>query len=247
VKDDVEAVGALGHFLGEVLEADGTDSGGAMMWARSSLRVAVWCLRLARAGGPGQDQAEHEDGGSDMTGRRPHSGLLRARVDGGPHRANRADLSSRSASPDRDDVTATSFDNPRRPGLRSARVRVLGRAVMWAPDVVVTALMLVAMVDMLAGVFLRYVATWISARFDLPTVRFFWVEEIGEYPLARLTFIGPAIGIRRGTHFAVHLVVDRLPPRLRRAVFAGIPSTSTSSSRRPWASGCSCRRSASVC
>jgi Tripartite ATP-independent periplasmic transporters, DctQ component len=247
VKDDVEAVGALGHFLGEVLEADGTDSGGDDV-GEVELAGCGLGLRLARAGGPGQDQAEHEDGGSDMTGRRPHAGLLRARgVDGGPHRANRADLSSRSASPDRDDVTATSFDNPRRPGLRSARVRVLGRAVMWAPDVVVTALMLVAMVDMLAGVFLRYVVTWISARFDLPTVRFFWVEEIGEYPLAGLTFIGPAIGIRRGTHFAVHLVVDRLPPRLRRAVFAGIPSTSTSSSRRPWASGCSCRRSASVC
>jgi TRAP-type C4-dicarboxylate transport system permease small subunit len=100
-------------------------------------------------------------------------------------------------------------------------VKVLGRAVMWAPDVVVTALMLVAMVDMLTGVFLRYVVTWISARFDLPSVRFFWVEEIGEYALAWLTFIGAAIGIRRGTHFAVHIVVDRFPRGLRRAVLVG--------------------------
>ena len=92
---------------------------------------------------------------------------------------------------------------------------------MWAPDVVVTALMLVAMVDMLTGVFLRYVVTWISARFDLPSVRFFWVEEIGEYALAWLTFIGAAIGIRRGTHFAVHIVVDRFPRGLRRAVLVG--------------------------
>ena len=95
------------------------------------------------------------------------------------------------------------------------------RALAWLPHVAVTVLMLVAMADMLIGVFLRYVVTWVSATFDLPSVRFFWVEEIGEYALAWLTFIGAAIGIRRGTHFAVHLVTDRLPPRLRRAIIAG--------------------------
>lgn len=92
------------------------------------------------------------------------------------------------------------------------------RAVAWLPPVAVTVLMLVAMFDMLAGVFLRYVLTWVSATFDLPSIRFFWVEEIGEYALAWLTFIGAAIGIRRGTHFAVHLLTDRLPPPLRRAI-----------------------------
>jgi TRAP-type C4-dicarboxylate transport system permease small subunit len=92
------------------------------------------------------------------------------------------------------------------------------RVIRSLPHVAVTVLMLVAMTDMLIGVFLRYVVTWISARFDLPTVRFFWVEEIGEYSLAWLTFIGAAIGIRRGTHFAVHILTDRLPPGLRRAI-----------------------------
>jgi TRAP-type C4-dicarboxylate transport system permease small subunit len=52
-------------------------------------------------------------------------------------------------------------------------------------------------------------------------VRFFWVEEIGEYSLAWLTFIGAALGIRRGTHFAVHIVTDRLSPRVRRGVSVG--------------------------
>ena len=94
-------------------------------------------------------------------------------------------------------------------------------AVAWLPPVAVTVLMLVAMLDMLAGVFFRYVMTWLSARFDLPSIRFFWVEEIGEYALAWMTFIGAAIGIRRGTHFAVHLVTDRLSASLRRAVAAG--------------------------
>jgi TRAP-type C4-dicarboxylate transport system permease small subunit len=94
------------------------------------------------------------------------------------------------------------------------------RALAWLPPVAVTVLMLVAMVDMLAGVFLRYVMTWVSATFNLPSVRFFWVEEIGEYALAWLTFIGAAIGIRRGTHFAVHILTERLPPPLRRAIAA---------------------------
>jgi TRAP-type C4-dicarboxylate transport system permease small subunit len=100
-------------------------------------------------------------------------------------------------------------------------VKALGRVVTWVPHIVLTALMLVAMIDMLVGVFLRYVGTWVSAAFDLPSVRFFWVEEIGEYALAWLTFIGAALGIRRGTHFAVALVVDRFPPALRQAVFVG--------------------------
>src|SRR5882724_4132431 len=89
------------------------------------------------------------------------------------------------------------------------------------PHVFITALMVVVMVDMLVGVFLRYVMTWLSASFDLPTVRFFWVEEVGEWSLAWLTFIGAALGVRRGTHFAVNLVIDRFPATLRKTVLAG--------------------------
>jgi len=100
-------------------------------------------------------------------------------------------------------------------------VSPLLRGIRALPHVVITVLMLVAMLDMLAGVFLRYVMTWVSARFDLPTIRFFWVEEVGEYSLAWLTFIGAAVGIRRGTHFAVHIVTERFPPALRRAVTVG--------------------------
>jgi len=87
------------------------------------------------------------------------------------------------------------------------------------PHVVVTALMLLAMADMLAGVFLRYVVTKVSATFDLPSVPFFWVEEVGELCLAWMTFIGAAIGIRRGVHFSVQVVTDRFPPAARMTVF----------------------------
>ena len=100
-------------------------------------------------------------------------------------------------------------------------MKALGRAIAWVPHVALTALMLVAMIDMLAGVFLRYIVTWISAVFDLPSVRFFWVEEVGEYALAWMTFIGAALGIRRGTHFAVSIVVERFPERVRRAITLG--------------------------
>lgn len=88
------------------------------------------------------------------------------------------------------------------------------------PHVVITVLMIVVTVDMLVGVFLRYVVTWVSATFDLPSVRFFWVEEVGEWSLAWMSFIGAALGVRRGIHFAVHLVIESLPVPLRRAVLA---------------------------
>src|SRR5215831_17352731 len=84
------------------------------------------------------------------------------------------------------------------------------------PHVVITLLMIVVTVDMLVGVFLRYVMTWVSATFDLPSIRFFWVEEVGEWSLAWMSFIGAALGVRR----AVHFVIDRFPVGLRRAVLA---------------------------
>jgi TRAP-type C4-dicarboxylate transport system permease small subunit len=118
-------------------------------------------------------------------------------------------------------ATAAAFDK-RRPRRYDPRaVTALLRAIRFVPHVAMTALMLIAMIDMLVGVFLRYVVTWISATFDLPSIRFFWVEEIGEYALAWLTFIGAALGIRRGTHFAVQIVTDRLRPGARRAIAIG--------------------------
>jgi len=94
------------------------------------------------------------------------------------------------------------------------------RWIFKLPEAAVTTLMLIAMTDMLVGVFLRYVMTQLTATFDLPRIDFFWVEEIGEYALAWMTFIGAAIGIQRGTHFAVHLLIDRFPPGARRWIFA---------------------------
>ena len=45
------------------------------------------------------------------------------------------------------------------------------------------------------------------------------MEEIGELCLAWMSFIGAAIGIRKGIHFSVQMITDRLPARVRLAVF----------------------------
>jgi TRAP-type C4-dicarboxylate transport system permease small subunit len=95
------------------------------------------------------------------------------------------------------------------------------RRALWAiPRAVVTVLMLIAIADMLAGVFLRYVISYITARLGVPPVSFFWVEEVGEWALAWMTFIAAAIGIRRGTHFAVQMLLSQFPAPIRRAVLA---------------------------
>jgi TRAP-type C4-dicarboxylate transport system permease small subunit len=98
----------------------------------------------------------------------------------------------------------------------------MNRPARWlaaVPPVVVTALMIIAMGNMLLGVFLRYVMTWLTLTFDLPTIRFYWVEEIGEFALAWMSFIGAAIGIQKGVHFSVQMLTERLPARLRQAVY----------------------------
>ena len=52
-------------------------------------------------------------------------------------------------------------------------MRRLARVIAATPHVAVTVLMLVAIADMLTGVFLRYVMTKASVAFDLPIIRFF--------------------------------------------------------------------------
>src|SRR6266487_6921911 len=98
-------------------------------------------------------------------------------------------------------------------------MRAMLKWIARVPHVVGTALRLLAMGDMLSGVFLRYVMTKVTAFLDVPSIPFFWVEEIGELCLAWMTFIGAAIGIRRGVHFSVQMITDHLPAGLRRGVF----------------------------
>jgi TRAP-type C4-dicarboxylate transport system permease small subunit len=86
------------------------------------------------------------------------------------------------------------------------------------PRIVLATLMAVAIVNLLVGVFLRYVMTEITDLLDLDMVRYTWVEEVGEFSLAWMTLIGAAVGIRERVHFTLELGVRRLPPGAQRAI-----------------------------
>jgi TRAP-type C4-dicarboxylate transport system permease small subunit len=91
--------------------------------------------------------------------------------------------------------------------------------VLLLPKIFVTALLVLAIGDMLAGVFLRYVMVQITDFFDLDPVNFFWVEEVGEFSLTWLTMIGAAIGIADRIHFTLHVLTHHLPLRMQRRVY----------------------------
>jgi TRAP-type C4-dicarboxylate transport system permease small subunit len=87
------------------------------------------------------------------------------------------------------------------------------------PKIIVTALLALAIGDMLVGVFLRYVMVEITDFLDLDPVNFFWVEEVGEFSLTWLTMIGAAIGIADRIHFTLHVLTHRLPMRAQRVIY----------------------------
>ena len=69
-------------------------------------------------------------------------------------------------------------------------------------------MMVVLCLDVFLGVFSRYVI----AR------TFTWYDEIARLLFAWIVFLGAAVGVRRSAHFRLHLLVDRFPPGIRRAV-----------------------------
>jgi TRAP-type C4-dicarboxylate transport system permease small subunit len=90
--------------------------------------------------------------------------------------------------------------------------------VLLAPKIVLTALLVLAIGDMVVGVFMRYVVTAITDRLDLDPINFFWVEEVGEYSLAWLTMIGAGIGIAERAHFTLRVLTHRLSPAAQRVI-----------------------------
>jgi TRAP-type C4-dicarboxylate transport system permease small subunit len=80
------------------------------------------------------------------------------------------------------------------------------RFIASIPKVVVSLLLVAAIINLLIGVFLRYVMIPITDYMDWDPVRFTWVEEVGEMMLAYLTLIGAAIGLRERTHFTLHIL-----------------------------------------
>ena len=86
------------------------------------------------------------------------------------------------------------------------------------PKFAVTALITLAIINLLIGVILRYVVGGITNYMDWDPVPFTWVEEVGEMALAWLTFIGAAIGIRSRSHFTLYVITPRLSPATRRVI-----------------------------
>jgi TRAP-type C4-dicarboxylate transport system permease small subunit len=79
------------------------------------------------------------------------------------------------------------------------------------PKFTVTALIILAIINLLIGVVLRYFVGAITDWLDVDPVPFTWVEEVGEMSLAWLTLIGAAIGVQQRSHFTLAVVVHRLP------------------------------------
>jgi TRAP-type C4-dicarboxylate transport system permease small subunit len=84
------------------------------------------------------------------------------------------------------------------------------------PRMAVTALITLAMINLLIGVVLRYGVAAITNYMDWDSVPFTWVEEVGEMALAWLTLIGAAIGIRSRSHFTLHFITPLLSRSVQR-------------------------------
>jgi len=82
----------------------------------------------------------------------------------------------------------------------------MSRFIVNIPKFVVAFLLVAAIINLLIGVFLRYVMLEVTDWLDVDPIRFTWVEEVGEMLLAWLTLIGAAIGVRERTHFTLHVL-----------------------------------------
>jgi TRAP-type C4-dicarboxylate transport system permease small subunit len=80
------------------------------------------------------------------------------------------------------------------------------RFIASIPKIVVSLLLVAAIVNLLVGVFLRYVMIPVTDWLDMDSIPFTWVEEVGEMLLAWLTLLGAAIGVRERSHFTLHVL-----------------------------------------
>ncbi len=83
---------------------------------------------------------------------------------------------------------------------------MISRLLDTAVEAVCLLLMVILTVDLMLGVFSRYVL----AR------TFTWYDEIARAAFVWVVFLGAAVGVKRGAHFRLHLLVDVLPRPLQR-------------------------------
>ena len=92
------------------------------------------------------------------------------------------------------------------------------RSLAAIPKIFLALLLIFVMLDLLAGVLLRYIVVQITDYFDLDPISFFWVEEVGEFGLAWLAAVGAAVAIIERVHFALRIVTHRFAPRTQQIV-----------------------------
>ena len=90
-----------------------------------------------------------------------------------------------------------------------AALLAAARAVEVTIDLLSRAAVVAMTVLVLVQIVLRYV-------FNVPLP---WVEEMTIFLMIWMAFMGAAIGVRRGAHIAMTILVDRMPPRLARICF----------------------------
>jgi TRAP-type C4-dicarboxylate transport system permease small subunit len=89
--------------------------------------------------------------------------------------------------------------------------KILDGSVEWACIL----LLAVISIDLLLGVFSRYVLE----------STFVWYDEVARASFIWLVFLGAAVAVRRGAHFGLHMFVEMLPPHLKRAALLLTPLT----------------------
>ena len=87
--------------------------------------------------------------------------------------------------------------------------KVLENGVEW----ICLVLMAVLAIDLMLGVFSRYVLFR----------TFTWYDEIARLCFVWVVFLGAAVGVKRGAHFGLHLLTDRLPEQPRRVAILLTP------------------------
>ncbi|HTO49693.1 MAG TPA: TRAP transporter small permease [Burkholderiales bacterium] len=93
--------------------------------------------------------------------------------------------------------------------------RVLAPVVAHGVEGLCVVLLAAISVDLLLGVFSRYV----MGR------TFVWYDEVARACFIWLVFLGAAVAVKRGAHFGLHVLVDAMPPHLRRAALLLTPLT----------------------
>lgn len=77
----------------------------------------------------------------------------------------------------------------------------------------ITEIILVTVLSAMAGVVFLQVIFRYLLNFPL-----FWTEEFARYCLVWSSLLGSAVAVKRGQHIAVTILIERMPPALRRVL-----------------------------